>query len=177
MLLREWLPALTPEGRRPRAIDIACGLGRNSIFLARHGWQVTAVDISEVALGHLRELAAAEALPIVCRQADLEQTSRLPESLLAPDSYDLAVMFRYTSLELIEPLRHGLRIGGGLIVEEHMTTEAQVIGPQDPRFRVAPGALREAASRLDIIDYREGVTEDPDGRPAALAQLVARRAV
>ncbi len=177
MLLREWLPALTPEVRRPRAIDIACGLGRNTIFLARQGWQVTAVDISEVALGHLREMAAAEALPIVCIQADLEQTSKLPESLLAPDSYDLAVMFRYTSLELIDVLRHGLKVGGCLIVEKHMTTESQVVGPRSLRFRVAPGALRDAARRLNIIDYREGVSKDPDGRPVALAQLVARRAV
>lgn len=175
--MQEWLPALTPGGSRPRAIDIACGLGRNTIFLARHGWQVTAVDISEVALGHLRELAAAEALPIVCIQADLERTSKLPESLLAPDSCDLAIMFRYTSLELIDALRQGLKLGGCLIVEKHMTTESEVVGPSNPRFRVAPGALRDAASRLNIIDYREGVSKDPDGRPVALAQLVARRAV
>ena len=177
MLLEEWLPRLTLQGSPAHAIDIACGLGRNAVFLARQGWQVTAVDISEVALDRLRELASIESLPIRCIQADLGQVSALPESLLSPDSYDLAIMFRYTNLGLIDPLRRALKIGSCMIVEEHMTTDSAVIGPRDPRFRVAPGELRDAASSLHIIDYRERVSEDPDGRPVALARLVARRTV
>ena len=45
-LLDRWLPQLRlPEGS-PRAIDVACGMGRNAIYLANQGWQVDAVDIS-----------------------------------------------------------------------------------------------------------------------------------
>ena len=68
-----------------------------------------------------------------------------------------------------------LREKGYLIVEEHLATEEDVVGPQDPRFRVAPGTLRDAAAGLEIIAYREGIIADPDGRRAALAQLVARK--
>jgi len=174
-LLAEWLPKLEFRETHPRAIDVGCGTGRNAIYLARRGWQVDAVDISEVALEHLTETANAESLPITCIQADLEDAAHRPADLFTADRYDLAVMARYTNLPLIDTLKGALRAGGYLIVEEHLVTEADVVGPRSPQFRVAPGALRDAAAGLDIIAYREGIVNDPDGRCAALAQLVARK--
>jgi SAM-dependent methyltransferase len=174
-LLAEWLPQLALPVSRPRAIDIACGNGRNSVYLARNGFEVTAVDISEVALEGLGRKAAAEGLPITCVQADLEEDEGQPEGLFAAGWYDLAIMIRYTNLPLIASLKTALRPGGYLVVEEHLVTEADVIGPQNPRFRVAPGALREAAAGLEVIACQEGIVQDPDQRLAALARLVARR--
>ncbi len=173
-LLAEWLPKLEFRETHPRAIDVGCGTGRNTIYLARRGWQVDAVDVSEVALEGLTETASAENLSITCIQADLEDAAHRPADLFAADRYDLAVMARYTNLPLIDTLRVALRAGGYLIVEEHLVTEADVVGPRSPQFRVAPGALRDAAAGLDIIAYREGIVTDPDGRTAALAQLIAR---
>ena len=173
-LLTEWLPKLKFWETHPRAIDVACGTGRNAIYLARRGWQVDAVDVSEVALDHLTETASAESLAITCIQADLEHAAHRPADLFAADRYDLAVMVRYTNLPLIDTLKDALRAGGYLIVEEHLVTEADVVGPRNPQFRVAPNALRDAVAGLDIIAYREGIVNDPDGRSAALAQLVAR---
>jgi len=173
-LLAEWLPKLKIRETHPRAIDVACGTGRNAIYLARRGWQVDAVDISAVALDQLTETTTAESLRITCVQADLEGAVRRPADLFTTDRYDLAVMVRYTNLPLIATLKGSLKVGGYLIVEEHLVTEADVIGPRNPQFRVAPDALRDAAAGMDIIAYREGTVTDPDGRPAALAQLVAR---
>ncbi len=174
-LLAEWLPKLKFRQVHPRAIDVACGTGRNAIYLARRGWQVDAVDVSEVALDHLTETANAENLPITCIQADLEDAAHRPADLFTADRYELAVMARYTNLPLIDTLKGALTAGGYLIVEEHLVTEADVVGPRSPQFRLAPGVLRDAAAGLDIIAYREGIVNDPDGRPAALAQLVARK--
>ena len=174
-LLAEWLPKLEFPEAHPQAIDVGCGTGRNAIYLARRGWQVDAVDISEVALNHLTETASAESLPITCVQADLEDAAHRPADLFTADRYDLAIMARYTNLPLIDTLKRALRAGGYLIVEEHLVTEADVVGPRSPQFRVAPGALSDAAAGLDIIAYREGIVNDPDGRSAALAQLVARK--
>ncbi len=174
VLLAEWLPKLKFQQAQPRAIDVACGTGRNAIYLARRGWQVDAVDVSEVALDHLTETATAENLPIICIQTDLEGAVRRPADLFTADRYDLAVMVRYTNLPLIDTLKGALKAGGYLIVEEHLVTEADVVGPRNPQFCVAPDALRDVAAGLDIIAYREGTVTDPDGRPAALAQLVAR---
>jgi SAM-dependent methyltransferase len=173
-LLAEWLPKLKLRETHPRAIDVACGTGRNAIYLARRGWQVDAVDVSEVALDDLTKTATAENLPITCIQMDLEDIAPRPADLFTADRYDLAVMVRYTNLPLIDALKGVLKPGGYLIVEEHLITEDDVVGPRDPQFRVAPDALRNAAAGLDIIAYREGSVNDPDGRSAALAQLVAR---
>jgi len=173
-LLAEWLPKLKFREAHPRAIDVGCGTGRNAIYLARRGLQVDAVDVSEVALDHLIETADAESLPITCIQADLENAAHRPAELFTADRYDLALMARYTNLPLIDTLKDALTAGGYLIVEEHLVTEADVVGPRSPKFRVTPGALRDAAIGMDIIAYREGIVNDPDGRSAALAQLVAR---
>jgi len=174
-LLAEWLPRLERLETHPRAIDVACGTGRNAIYLARRGWQVDAVDVSEVALDDLAETATTDSLPITCVQMDLEVLSRRAADLFTADRYDLAVMVRYTNLPLIDTLKSALKAGGFLVVEEHLATQADVVGPRNPQFRVAPGALRVAAAGLEIIAYLEGTLNDPDGRPAALAQLVARK--
>jgi len=174
-LLTEWLPKLKLAETHPRAIDVACGTGRNAIYLARQGWQVDALDISEVALAHLSETATAQSLPITCVQTDLADDARRPAGIFTADRYDLAVMVRYTSLPLIDTLKGVLKAGGYLVVEEHLVTDVDVVGPRHQKFRVAPDALRDAAAGLDIIVYREGIVNDPDGPPAALAQLVARK--
>ena len=175
-LLTEWLPQLDcPPGGR--AIDVACGLGRNALFLARQGWRVAAVDISPVALEQLAATAAQENLDITCRPVDLESSKpgELGSRLFGAQQYDLALMVRYTNLPLIASLANASKPGGYVIVEEHLVSDAEVVGPSNPRYRVAPGALRSAAAGLDVLAYEEGLVVDPDGRTAALAQLVARR--
>ena len=173
-LLAEWLPQLEPFGSPPRALDVACGRGRNAVYLARHGWRVDAVDISQVALDQLAARATAESLNVTCIAVDLETEGEL-SALLTDPRYDLALVVRYTNLTLIRSLAKALRPGGYLLVEEHLVTDVDVVGPQNPRFRVAPGALRDAAGGLNVMAYSEGLVTDPDGRLAALAQLVARR--
>lgn len=173
-LLKEWLPRLSISSPDPRAADIGCGAGRNSLYLARMGWSVAALDISQVALNRLAARAAAEKLPIVCTQADLEAAAPLPRALSNDDDYDLVMMMRYTNLPLIDDLKPSLKTGGYLMVELHLQSDADVVGPRNPKFRVAPGILREAAAGLDIVEYREGLFDEPDARVAALARLIAR---
>src|SRR5687767_10145408 len=55
-----------------RALDVACGKGRNALFLASRGFQVTAIDISPVGLEYGREQAQANSLSIAWQKADLE---------------------------------------------------------------------------------------------------------
>ena len=173
-LLMEWLPRIVATSTPPRAVDVACGLGRHALFLARHGWEVDAIDISEVALERLAAAAAGEDLPINCIRRDLEPEGASVDSPFGPDRYDLAVMMRYTNLPLIGLLSSALKPGGYLITEAYLKTGEVDAGPRNPGYRVSPGAFRGAATGLEIVDYREGMVTDRDGRPAALAQLVAR---
>jgi hypothetical protein len=84
-------------------------------------------------------------------------------------------MVRYTSAALITRLLPLLTDGGHFLCEEHLETDEDVIGPSDPAFRMAPNELRELANGLRVLSYNESIVEDPDGRRAALAQLVACR--
>ena len=163
--LVEWLPRL-PRGR---ALDVACGAGRNTLYLAEAGYEVDAVDISNVALERLQETARTRGLKVTCIETDL-QSDPLPVQ-----HYDLIVMVRYTSAALISRLLPLLSDGGCFVCEEHLVTDADVIGPTDPAFRVAPDELLQLTSELNVLFYSEGIVEDPDGRRAALARLVAHR--
>jgi SAM-dependent methyltransferase len=164
-LLADWLPQL-PRGR---ALDVACGAGRNSLFLAEHGYDVDAIDISSVALARARATAAERGLKVSWIEADLESTP-LPER-----RYDLIVMVRYTHPVLVATLIELLNDGGFLLCEEHLRTTHDVVGPKTPAFRMRPNELLGLATGLRVIYYREALVEDPDDRLAALAQLIGCR--
>ncbi len=163
--LEECVPTLPPPGR---ALDLACGTGRNAIYLAGLGFAVDAVDISAEALAIGR--ARASELPICWLERDLDAG-------FAPDaSYDVIVNIRFVNLPLLDSLLPSLHPNGVLIVEQHLATSRDdVIGPKNPAFRVAPGELARLASALTIERAEEDVFEDPDGRKAALSRLLARK--
>jgi len=168
-LLEDWQPNL-PRGS---ALDVACGTGRNALFLAASGYAVDAVDISRVGLERAEQSAARRDLTVNWIEADLdsEDTTWVP----AERHYDLIVTVRYVSMDLLRVLLGRLDDGGYLLCEQHLVTNRDVVGPTNPMFRVEPNELLRAAQALRILFYYEGIVVDPDGRPAALAQLIACR--
>lgn len=166
-LLAAWLPRV-PRGR---ALDVACGAGRNALFLARQGFAVDAIDISRVALDRARQSARESGLEINFAEVDLDDSvPAIPEG-----PYALIVVVRYVNLTLYATLIDYLAPGGYLISEQHLAGFTNVIGPGNPRFRVSASALRRACANLREQFYHEGVVTDPDGRRAALAQIVAQK--
>jgi len=169
-----WLrqQALQPRAGA-RALDVACGLGRNARYLASIGYQVDAVDISQEALQRAQRLEAEHAPPIRWLQQDLDQG--LPSAL--GNNYDLIIMMRYLHLSLLAPLAGRLRTGGLLICEVHLQVDPvlEVGGPRHAEFRAQAGTLRAAAEAADlhVLYYHEGLLTDPDGTRVALAQLQA----
>ncbi|MEX2332636.1 MAG: methyltransferase domain-containing protein [Pseudohongiella sp.] len=166
--LVECLPLMQPP--RARALDLACGAGRNALYLASQGFTVDAVDIATEAL--LRGSQAAEAASlqgINWVQQDLD--AGLPGGL---DDYGLIIMMRYLDITLLRAAAQQLLPGGYLLAEVHLQTDQKVAGPSGSAFRAVAGDLKTAATDLDIIDYSEGLELDPDGRQVALARLLAR---
>ncbi len=169
-----WLLACLPRApkpkRRGRALDVACGAGRNALCLAERGYAVTGVDISGEALSRARRSARTRGVEVDWIERDLDTGPG------AHGPFDLIVLVRYVDLALLEALCRELAPGGCLVVEEHLATgRDDVAGPRNPAFRVPSGALRRAAARLDLIESFEGEVNDPDGRPAVVARLFARR--
>jgi SAM-dependent methyltransferase len=175
-LLVDWLPKLEAASPFPLAVDVACGAGRHALYLARHGWRVEAMDISDIALENLAATARAEGLDITCLVRDFEPEPPAAMPAFEADRYDLAVIMRYTNLPLLARLSRALRPGGYLIAEAYLKAEEPDGGPRNPAYRVGPGEFEAAVARdLEIVASREGMTAGRSGQPAAVVQVVARR--
>ncbi len=148
--LAEVLPQLTPG----RALDLACGTGRDAVFTASCGWQVTAVDILPDALERARRLAAACAPaiePIEWVQADLEHE---PLSF-APD-FDLIFFVRYLHRPLLRRLVEWLKPGGSLVCETFTTLHRERHGrPVRDEHVLQPGELPTLLAGLEIRHFSE----------------------
>lgn len=148
------------------ALDIACGTGRNALWLAEHGWQVDAVDGARVAIEILEQRARERGLNINARVADLEAlTFTIP-----PASYDLICDCYYLQRSLFSGIRAGLRPGGIVIAIVHLARPGEEITYK----HAAPGELREFFAGWDILHYREGDPID-EAHKRGVAELVARK--
>ncbi|MGI9294003.1 MAG: class I SAM-dependent methyltransferase [Pseudomonadales bacterium] len=152
-----------------KALDVACGAGRNTRFLLEKGYTVTALDISDIALQQLQD-GLGEMAPLTCLCHDLDKG--LPP--LAND-IDLIIKMRFLNEALIPTLCEHLGPSGLLICEVFMQTkEKNTIGPSGERFRIQAGALENAVRGLNILHLHEGPITDPDGRIAVVAQVIAQ---
>lgn len=158
--------ATLPPGR---ALDLACGPGRNALWLAAAGWRVTAVDRSGVALAMLRERALQLGLEVDTRRADLERG----EFTIPPDSFDLICDFHYLQSDLFPEIRAGLRPGGLAVAAIHLVDATPGLRPMNRVYLLEPGELRNEFPGWEILHYSEGA---PPGR-RAVAEIVARRPV
>jgi SAM-dependent methyltransferase len=144
------------------ALDLACGAGRNALWLAEHGWQVTAVDGSAVAIEILRRRVPQ----VNAYVADLEKC----EYVIEPESWDLIVIAYYLQLDLIESAKAGLKPGGVIIVIVHITAP----GEEPTKHRLRPGELIGYFKGWEILHNFEGQPEDSAHR-RPVAEIAARR--
>ena len=168
VLLEAWISRLPPGCgcSRGRALDLACGAGRNSLFLARHGFEVTGIDVSSEGLKRAAASAEHEGLDVTWMRHDLD------DGLPAWGPFDVVCLFRYFNADVIRRLPSLLATSGILMVEEHLATDQSVAGPSNPAFCVQPGELRRLLPGLAVLHQEEGIIADPDGRRVAIARLV-----
>lgn len=148
------------------ALDLACGPGRNSLYLAGQCWRVTAVDGSPLVIEILRERARQRKLVIDARVADLEH-----EFEIEPDAYQLISDCYYLQRSLIPKMKLGLRPGGIVIAIVHLADADQ---PQGTPTRARPGELRTFFEDWKILHEYEGESREAcHQRP--VAELVAQK--
>lgn len=149
-----FLVEILPELSRGRALDVACGLGANAIFLAKEGFEVDALDWSVEALRKCQATARERNLrvhPVAC---DLSRFS------LRRERYDAVISFRFLDRLLWPRLVQSLKPGGALVLET-FTVRYLENKPDFPRdYLLEEGELLSTfASTLRVVRYRESRRE------------------
>ena len=131
-----------------RALDLACGAGRNALWLASRGWEVVAVDGAEEAIRIVREHDPA----IDARVIDLEAGAPLP---FEDASFDLVAILYYLHRPLFAEAKRLVRRGGLVVCAVKMRGT----------YRGNPGELAQHFEELEVLRSSEG----------EIAELIARR--
>jgi SAM-dependent methyltransferase len=160
-----------------RALDVACGEGRNAVWLAEQGWRVTGVDFSQVGLEKARALAAARGVRAEWVTADLRDYT--PE----PQAYDL-VLVLYLQVPAAErrPIVRaaaGAVAPGGvflLVAHDRGNLEHGHGGPQDPAVLYTAGDvvgdLDGAGLEIERAETVKRPVQTSEGERVALDALV-----
>jgi SAM-dependent methyltransferase len=165
------------EGLSPgRVLDLACGEGRNALWLAGRGWRVTAVDFSEVAIAKARERAAGEGLEISFVCADLLDYE--PE----PEAFDLVLVFylhlpAHERRPVLERAVSALAPGGTFLLVGHdlRNLDEGFGGPSDPAVLYTPDEIAAELPGLEIEKAERALREREDADRAAIDALVRAR--
>jgi 2-polyprenyl-3-methyl-5-hydroxy-6-metoxy-1,4-benzoquinol methylase len=153
-----------------RALDIACGKGRNAVFLASRGFQVTAIDISPVGLEQGLKQAEENSLSIVWQQADLEHVQ------LGPAEYDLILNTNYLQRSLIPQIKSAVKPGGHVIFETYLIDQREIGHPKNPEYLLSPNELLAHFRDFRVFLYREGKFVDAV-EPSFRAGIFAQRRI
>jgi len=137
-----------PKAPGKRALDLACGGGRHTLFLSQKGFDVDAVDISAVALEKLAQKVDPKSVKLI--ETDLD------DFVLHEERYDLIVKTNFLDRDLIERAKKALKKGAVMIVETYLADDANEKRDSNPDFLLQKGELEEIFSDgFEILEYRE----------------------
>lgn len=133
------------ESKGKKALDIACGLGRNSKYLAEKGFEVHAIDISDIAIKSLEGITNIKA-----------QTVDLDSYTLKKNNYDLIVCTYFLERRLFPQIKQALKEEGVFIMETFMHDEANTKVPSNKAFLLNKGELESIFKEgYRILYHRE----------------------
>ena len=157
------------------ALDMGCSNGRNALYLAQRGFQVTAVDVNPNALGQLQSIVKQEGINAI--------TPRLYDISDASLDADYDFIACTVTLMFIDPtrvdavladMRHHTRVGGYNLIVCAMDTPEHPC-PMNFPFTFRPGQLSEAYTGWEQMKYNEDVGTMHNGARLQFATLLARK--
>jgi SAM-dependent methyltransferase len=164
----DWVCRFAPHIRAGGSVlDLACGGGRHSRYLAARGLQLLAVDVDAALLRALDGVAGIRA-----ETADLEG-GPWP---YAGRRFDAVVVTRYLHRPLLLPIVEALAPDGVLLYETFAAGNERYGRPRNPEFLLQPGELLELArGRLRVLAYEDLYVESP--KPAMIQRICAIRRI
>lgn len=150
-----------------QALDIACGMGRHSRYLASKGFDVDALDISSTAIGSLQGLKNIHA-----KEVDFDTYK------LEIDKYDLIVCTYFLERALFPQIEKALKDGGIFIYETYLYHHDNDKVPSNRSFLLEAGELERSFNEsFELIHIKEWWDEDYDGSKTMKGSIVARKNV
>ncbi len=145
-VLREHNHLLPQTGK---ALDLACGRGANALFLAHHGLETSAWDVSDQAIALLEQSARELRLRLDTEVRDVIE--RPPKQ----DSFDVIVVSHFLERAIFPALCLALRTGGLLYYQTFIREQVSATGPSNPAYRLTENELLSLCMPLHIVYYRE----------------------
>jgi len=148
-----------------KALDIACGMGRNSRFLAQNGFEVHSIDGSDFAIDSLKDSQKIQAECV-----DLDGYA------ITPSAYDVIVNIHFLERRLIPGIIEGLKSGGMLFFETFVKSDdPKLTWGSNPHHFLLPNELLRLFGGLHIHHYQERIVPRCGEDLAMLASLVAQK--
>jgi len=147
------------------ALDVACGQGRNSVYLSKNGFNVDSIDISDFAL---EKLSSHDGINTIL--VDLDSYD------IVPNSYDIIVNSYFLKRRLFPQIVAGLKQDGIVVFETFLNSGQKGFAqPSNPDFLLVKNELLHAFISLRILYYREYETQNTKGEKVIVAQLIGRK--
>lgn len=127
------------------ALDLACGVAHNALFLARRGYDVVAVDTSLTALRYARDAVHRAGLPVHLVAADVD------DFVLPAATFAVVIVFRFLNRALVPHIKQSLAPGGLLIYQTFNTNHLRVAPQMRREYVLEPGELKRLLSGLETI--------------------------
>ncbi len=177
-LVEMFVSELSRAAERGPILDLACGAGRNGLYLITNRIPVVFADADPEALAQVRSALADPVFQNTRGLADLwpvdfEQGQARP---LENRRFGGIMVFRYLYRPLMEHIRRAI-VPGGLVIYETFTVDQPQFGrPKNPDYLLRHDELPGYFDDWDILCRFEGVKEGPEGgNPQALSRIVAKK--
>jgi len=153
-----------PMAKRGRALDIACGQGRNTHHLLELGFEIDALDLSDYALSQVKDDPKIHKIEVDLDEYNLEK-----------NKYDLIININYLNRRFFHQIKEALQEGGIVIFETFIIAHGDFDNPQNPEYLLRRNELLHAFIGLDIIYYEERDDVNLRGEKTRVASLVAQK--
>lgn len=146
------------------ALDVACGAGRNSVWLAEQGWSVIGCDLSMEGLHRAQTLASERKVSLNLLCADID---RMPP-LIPP--FDLIICFFYLNRNMFWWLKTALKPGGMIVFKTYTTDQLRFEGgPRNEKHLLWPQESIDAFRGFRILYHEETVADQ------GIAEIIAQK--